>query len=96
MGTSHQHPATKSLIQRERQGDNHKQWCTEGYKAATAPRSGDFTQIHHRICVAQMKDANISEQVDDTGQMEFIRECLKLTDWDINKDHNTVQPRRGG
>jgi hypothetical protein len=37
-----------------------------------------------------MKDAYISDQVNDTDQMEFLTECLKLTDWDINKDHNTV------
>lgn len=91
MATSHQHPATTSLIQRDRHGDDHKNWCTEGYcKSGGALISGDYTQIHHRICVAQMKDSYISDQLDDTGQMEFITECLKLTDWDINKDHNTV------
>ena len=91
MATSHQHPATKSQIQRDRKGDNHKQWCTLGYcKSAGTLISGDYTQIHHRICVQQMKDADISAKVKDTGQMEFIVECLKLTDWDINQDHNTV------
>src|ERR1035438_4023278 len=92
MATSHQHPATDSIVQLDREGDNHKVWCTEGYfeTVAGSAVSGEFCQIHHLLCVGKLKDSSISDQVKSTVKMEFLRECLKLTDWDINKEYNTV------
>jgi hypothetical protein len=37
-----------------------------------------------------MSNATISDLVDDKGQTEFVRECLKLTNWNINDEPNTV------
>jgi hypothetical protein len=82
----HKRSSKKSLIQRNRKGRVHIDNCGEGYHNA----SGYFTQIHHIVCISSIANATISDKVQDKGQTEFVRECLKLTKWDINDAPNTV------
>src|SRR5579871_6021082 len=82
----HTRSSKKALIKRNRNGREHINSCDKGYFQA----SSKFTQIHHIVCVSSMSDATISKLVADRGKMEFIRECLKLTNWNINDDLNTV------
>jgi hypothetical protein len=92
MDPKHKHPATSSIVQLDRHQMDHKEWCSDGYyeTVAGSPISGEFSQIHHLLCVGKLKDSSISDQVNSTVKMEFLRECLKLTDWDINESYNTV------
>jgi hypothetical protein len=82
----HTRSSKKSLIKRSRNGREHIVNCDKGYFKA----SHEFTEIHHMVCVSSMSDATIRKLVADSGKMEFIRECLKLTDWNINAEPNTV------
>jgi hypothetical protein len=79
----------KSLIVVNKQGGKHITLCKAKERGYYQP-SKTFTQIHHIICLTCMTNARISKSVKDKGKMEFIRECLKLTDWNINDagDHN--------
>jgi NADH:ubiquinone oxidoreductase subunit len=90
----HKRSSKKSEIVVNRQGDKHKQQCDKGYCksgiGAAKEISGSFTQIHHVICISSMSKATIKDKVSDAGKMEFIRECLKLTKWNINDSPNTV------
>jgi hypothetical protein len=82
----HTRSSKKGLIKRVRKGMVHKTNCTEGYFKA----SKSFTQIHHIVCISSMTNATIATEVQDKGQTEFVRECLKLTNWDINAKPNVV------
>ena len=81
----HKRSSRKSEIKRNRNGREHINNCGEGYLA-----SHKFTQIHHIVCVSSMSNATIASLVKDKGKMEFIRECLKLTSWNINEEPNLV------
>ena len=82
----HQRSSQKSKIQRNRQGRTRIDNCGTGYYNQTR----SFRQIHHIVCISSMSNATIKDLISDKGQMEFIRECLKLTNWDINDEPNTV------
>src|ERR1700680_968773 len=79
----------KSKIVRHKQGNKHIKACKAAKKGYYQP-SKDFTQIHHIVCLSSMTNATIDGLVKDKGKMEFIRECLKLTKWNINAAINTV------
>jgi hypothetical protein len=82
----HKRSSRKSLLRRNRNGREHINNCVEGYSNA----SGYFTQIHHIVCISSMSNATIFDEIQDKGQTEFVRECLKLTNWNINDEPNTV------
>jgi hypothetical protein len=82
----HKRSSKKSKITRIRKGMVHKTNCDEGYYKA----SKAYTQIHHMVCISSMTNATIADKVKDKGKSEFIQECLKLTDWDINAKPNVV------
>jgi hypothetical protein len=71
-------------IKRNRNGDEHINGCTTGYRTSSV-----FTQIHHIVCVSSMSDGTISDYV-DSDQLELIRKCLAKTNWNINAGPNTV------
>jgi hypothetical protein len=50
-----------------------------------------YREVHHVVCVHCMTDATISEMMEnDSDKLQTITDCLDLTKWDINDDHNTV------
>jgi len=84
----HKTPSKKSLIVRHKQGRKHITNC-KAKNFGYCQTSEKFTQIHHILCLAALTDARIAKDVKgktqfDRGQMQFIRECLKLTKWNIN------------
>jgi hypothetical protein len=79
----HTRSSKKTLIVRHKQGRKHITNCKAKQKGYYR-ESKKFTQIHHIVCLAAMTDARIAKYVTDKGKMEFIRECLKLTKWNIN------------
>lgn len=85
----HKRSSKKSLIVRNRKGRTHIDNCKAAQYGYYQP-SGYFTQIHHIVCISSMSNATISELIVDKGQTEFVRECLKMTQWDINAAPNTV------
>jgi hypothetical protein len=81
--SSHTKPSKKTLIVRHRQGRKHITNC-KGADLGYCQAGERFAQIHHVVCVSAMTDARISDKVQDKGKMQFIRECLKLTTWNVN------------
>ena len=84
--SSHTRPARKTEIVKRKIGRQHITRCDDGYR----PGSEKFTQIHHIVCIASMFDSTISGFVTDKEQMKWIKECLKLTKWNINDARNTI------
>src|SRR5262249_39064285 len=83
---AHKKAAPKSLIKRNRNGREHINNCSTGYCSA----SHRFTQIHHIVCISSMADGTIAKKVKDRDKRKVIRECLKLTNWNINDGHNCI------
>ncbi|MCC6418738.1 MAG: hypothetical protein IT429_10925 [Gemmataceae bacterium] len=70
-------------IKRQRKGNVHITNCATGYRVPL------MSQIHHVVCVTCMQDGTIGKNV-PTDQMEFIRKCLAMTEWDINAEPNDL------
>ena len=79
----HKPSRKKSLSVRHKQGRKHITNCKR-VKIGYYQESKKFTQIHHIVCLAAMTDARIAKNVTDKGEMQFIKECLKLSKWNIN------------
>jgi hypothetical protein len=64
---------------RHRNGDEHANNCTTGYRVK------DECNIHHVLSVTCLQDKNMPP-----AQLEYIRACLKITDWNINSGDNNI------
>jgi hypothetical protein len=84
---NHQGKVEDPVLVRGRKGRTHITRCGRGY---TSP-SYIFKEIHHVLCIHCVTDATISEQLnDDDENVQRIKDCLDLTNWNINDSHNTV------
>jgi hypothetical protein len=74
-------------IKRRRKGDEHIVNCSSGYNNARSK----YKQVHHIVCVSSVADGTIAEVLDDDDdKFQLVRNCLKITAWDINAGHNCV------
>jgi hypothetical protein len=81
MGKKHKKdPSTWKIIRYR--DDHYADNCKSGYKGPA------YHQVHHIIPVASVSDATIRQQVGDKAS--FIRKCLRVTEWDINRQPNCV------
>jgi hypothetical protein len=85
MPKEHKAASKKSLIKRNRNGREHINNCATGYCT-----THQYCQIHHIVCVSSMADGTIAKYVKSKDKRKVIRECLKLTDWNINAGHNVI------
>lgn len=84
----HQKDPDHFVIKRNRDGDTHIKNCSSGYMKSTSNR---YRQVHHIIPVSSMSDNTIYEELgENVGDYMFIRNCLALTDWDINAAGNVI------
>jgi len=80
MGKHKKDPTTWKIIRYR--DDHYADNCKSGYKV---PR---LHQVHHIVPVQCVSDASIQKVAGDKAS--FIRKCLKVTDWDINRPPNCV------
>lgn len=64
---------------RQRTQDGHIKNCSTGY------RDKGRSQIHHLLCVTCAQDKNLPK-----AKKSVIRECMKVTTWDIDKPPNVL------
>lgn len=84
----HQKDPAHFAIKRNRDGDKHIKNCSSGYTKTTSTK---YRQVHHVIPVSSMSDNTIYEELgENVGDYMFIRNCLALTDWDINAADNVI------
>lgn len=87
MAKKHKKDPKSWNIKRRRDGDKHIQACKKGYVNA----GKDYMQVHHILPVTCLSDGSISKAVnDDKDTIKVIRNCLKLTNWDINAEPNCI------
>lgn len=87
MAKKHKKDPKDWKIKRHRDGDKHIQACNSGYHKA----GKTFRQVHHILPVTCLSDARIADAVaQDADRLDVIKNCLKLTDWDINAAPNCV------
>jgi hypothetical protein len=90
MATNHLKKVNNPDLVRGRVDDTHIKRCNRGY--GNSPKiSYEYREVHHVLCVHSLTDATISALMQNDGtQLERIKDCLNLTKWNINDDHNTV------
>ena len=83
------------LLKRNRDGDKHIVAClaaAKGYVCpdATGGNTSAYSNIHHIVCISCMADGTIQLKVTNAARFTFIKDCLALTNWDINDKPNVV------
>jgi hypothetical protein len=84
MAKTHKKDPATWKIKRHRKGMEHADNCSTGY------RRWFYSQIHHIVPVTCMQDGSIEGTLETKEQLSFIRKCLAITPWDINKGPNNV------
>ena len=85
MAKKHKKESKRSLIKRNRNGREHIENCSTGYCT-----THQYCQIHHIVCISSMADGTIMDKLKSKDKMKIVRECLKLTKWNINDGHNCI------
>jgi hypothetical protein len=87
MAKAHKGKVEDPELVRGRRGRSHIDRFNRGYVGV----SWHDREVHHVVCVHSVTDATISEQLDGNDEnIQRIKDCLDLTNWDINDAHNTV------
>lgn len=74
-------------IKRRREGTKHIGNCASGYFGVGTA----FHQVHHILPVTCLGDGSISKAVaNEAPKVKVIKNCLKLTKWDINAEPNCI------
>lgn len=89
---AHQKDPEDWVIKRRRDGRKHIDACGSGYTGA----STRYMQVHHLLPVTSLADGTIAKQLKNNApKITIVRNCLMITDWDINAAHNVIAlPRK--
>lgn len=85
-GSNHKGKVEDPELVRGRRGRTHITRCSRGYISP----SYIYKEVHHVLCIHSVTDATIAEQLGDDEDVQRIKDCLDLTNWNINDSHNTV------
>lgn len=72
-------PKSWKDFNRKRRDTDHIDNCTTGY------RKKKKSQIHHILSISSLADSNLPK-----AKRSFIRACMKVSKWDINKAENNI------
>lgn len=67
------------LFKRQRNGMEHRDNCTEGFRKLA------IAEIHHILCVHACSDANMPADA-----VDYIHKCMAMTTWNINSGANNI------
>jgi hypothetical protein len=82
---SHKKDPPGSVFKRNRNGRVHIDNAREGFDDLYP-----FMQVHHILPVECLAEETINKNLEKDAA-QFIRNCLKITDWDINAEPNLVR-----
>lgn len=75
----------KWACERHRHGKDHETNCMKNSPANQGYTKSGECQIHHILSVSCAQDSKMPP-----AKRPYIRECLQITDWNINAGHNQI------